>query len=171
MKSELGKKVLEMIKNDQVTLEEGTQLIKGIRHNNSINNSGKPVNLEQNLSSRLTTNIPQFRDIAIIGMSGTFPDASDVNEYWNNLTMGKDSVREIPENRWTTDGFYDQVSNTPHADYSQWGGFLSDIDRFDPTFFNISPKEAELMDPQQRRFLQEAWSALEDAGYPPKELA
>jgi acyl transferase domain-containing protein len=149
--NDLTKIVLKLIKNHNITPEEGVQLVKGLQHDNS------PIH--------------QFQDIAIIGMSGKFPDAIDVNEYWNNLTVGKDSVREIPENRWVLDGFYDPDSNAPNKSYSKWGGFLSDIDRFDPSFFNISPKEAERMDPQQRLFLQEAWSALEDAGYPPKDLA
>ena len=98
-------------------------------------------------------------DIAVIGISGRFPDAEDVNQFWENLIAGKDSVREIPPDRWDADGLS-----------CKYGGFLSDIDRFDPLFFGISPKEAELADPQQRLFLQEAWHALEDAGYSPEEL-
>ena len=106
--------------------------------------------------------------IAVIGMAGRFPDARDVNEFWNNLAGGKDSVREIT--RWNPDQYYDLEPGTPGKSNSKWGAFLSDIDQFDPLFFNISPKEAELMDPQQRLFLEEAWKALEDAGYSNKAL-
>ncbi len=101
--------------------------------------------------------------IAVIGMAGKFPDAEDINEFWENLTIGKDSVREIPADRWNINGQMKNVS-------CKCGGFLSDADRFDPLFFGISPKEAVLTDPQHRLFLQEAWHALEDAGYSPEDM-
>ncbi|MGV7002864.1 beta-ketoacyl synthase N-terminal-like domain-containing protein, partial [Priestia megaterium] len=106
--------------------------------------------------------------IAIVGISGRFPDAKNVKEFWDNLKKGKDSVKEI--NRWDMDAFYHPVPQTPGKSYSKWGGFLSDVGMFDPLFFNISPKEAEFMDPQQRLFLEEAWKAIEDAGYSNVEL-
>jgi acyl transferase domain-containing protein/acyl carrier protein/SAM-dependent methyltransferase len=105
---------------------------------------------------------------AVIGMSARFPDAGDTDEFWNNLASGKNSVREIT--RWNTAEFYDPNPRTTGKNHCKWGGFLSDIDTFDPLFFNISPKEAELMDPQQRIFLEQAWKALEDAGYCGKEI-
>ncbi|PEM80928.1 hypothetical protein CN627_29625, partial [Bacillus wiedmannii] len=108
------------------------------------------------------------QEIAIIGISGRFPDAENVMKFWDNLQEGKNSVREI--DRWDMDAFYDPVPQTPGKSYSKWGGFLSDVGMFDPLFFNISPKEAELMDPQQRLFLEEAWKAIEDAGYSSEEL-
>lgn len=97
---------------------------------------------------------PHSKDIAIIGMSGLFPDAPDLKAYWSNLYQGKDSVREIPADRWSW-----QDKTLP------WGAFIDDIDAFDAAFFNISPHEAELMDPQQRLFLQTVWNCIEDAGY------
>ncbi|UCH94145.1 MAG: SDR family NAD(P)-dependent oxidoreductase [Candidatus Aminicenantes bacterium] len=106
--------------------------------------------------------------IAVIGMSGRFPDAVNVDEWWQNLAAGKNSVKEAQ--RWDTDTFYDPDPQVLDKSYCKWGGFLSGIDEFDPLFFNISPKEAEMMDPQQRLFLEEAWKALEDAGYADKEL-
>ena len=54
--------------------------------------------------------------------------------------------------------------------YSKWGGFLDNVDKFDPLFFSISPREAELMDPQERLFLETAWWTLEDAGYTTSRL-
>jgi acyl transferase domain-containing protein/NAD(P)-dependent dehydrogenase (short-subunit alcohol dehydrogenase family)/SAM-dependent methyltransferase/acyl carrier protein len=101
--------------------------------------------------------------IAVIGMSARFADADNIHEFWNNLVAGRDSVKEIT--RWNVENFYDPDPQVTDKSYCKWGGFLTDIDQFDPLFFNISPKEAELMDPQQRIFLEQAWKALEDAGY------
>jgi len=109
-------------------------------------------------------------DVAIIGMSGRFPGAENTRQYWYNLTHGIDSVTEVPPERWDVNLFYDPDIHAPGKTYCKWGGFLVDVDKFDPLFFNISPAEAELLDPQQRLFLQEAWRALEDAGYSAESL-
>jgi acyl transferase domain-containing protein/7-keto-8-aminopelargonate synthetase-like enzyme/acyl carrier protein/SAM-dependent methyltransferase len=102
-------------------------------------------------------------DIAIIGMSGQFPGANNLDEFWENIALGKNSISEIPKSRWDIKKHFD--STKPAETGYQKGGFLTEIDKFDPLFFNISPKEAELMDPQQRLFLECSWKALEDAGY------
>ena len=107
----------------------------------------------------------QTSDIAVIGMSGRFPGAGNLREYWANLASGRDSIGEIPADRWDVDRYYDPDPQIPDKMYCKQGGFLENIDQFDPLFFNISPKEAELMDPSQRLFLEEAWRAFEDAGY------
>ncbi|MFT7008181.1 MAG: polyketide synthase PksN [Colwellia sp.] len=112
------------------------------------------------------------RDIAIIGLAAKFPEADTLDEFWTNLSQGRDSVTEIPQDRWDINGFYRK--NDPKAaeqqsskltSYSKWGGFLNDVDKFDPLLFGISPREAELIDPQERLFLQSAWHTFEDAGY------
>lgn len=103
--------------------------------------------------------------VAIIGVSGRYPQAADLNAFWDNLVHGRDCVTEIPPDRWSTEGFYDPAGG-PGKSYTKWGGFLSDIDKFDPLFFNVSPKEADMIDPQERLFLQTVWHTLEDAGYP-----
>jgi acyl transferase domain-containing protein len=105
------------------------------------------------------------RDIAIIGMAGQFPGASNLSRYWENLVAGRDCITPIPKDRWDGDAFYDADPRRPGRSTSRWGGFLADVDLFDREFFGISPREALYMDPQQRLFLQEAWKALEDAGY------
>ncbi|HYJ85573.1 MAG TPA: SDR family NAD(P)-dependent oxidoreductase, partial [Pyrinomonadaceae bacterium] len=115
-----------------------------------------------------TVTLQQTQDVAVIGISGQFPEAKNIHEYWNNLSGGRNSVREIT--RWKDDEFYDPDPRALNKSYSKWGGMLDDIHQFEPTFFSISPREAELMDPQQRLFLQETWKALEDAGYSDKEL-
>ncbi|MFB9326110.1 SDR family NAD(P)-dependent oxidoreductase [Paenibacillus aurantiacus] len=108
--------------------------------------------------------------VAIVGMSGVFPMAKDVHEFWRNLLEGKDCIGELPENReaWFKTGG-DSAEAAGRA--VRWGGFVEDIDLFDPLFFGISPKEAELMDPQQRLLLMQAWKALEDAGCNPRTLS
>lgn len=111
-----------------------------------------------------------YRKIAIIGMSGKFPNAKNLKEYWENIRNGVDCVSEIPKSRWNHDLYYDENSKVPGKTNTKWMGVVPDIDQFDPLFFNISPLEAETMDPQQRLFLMEAWSALEDAGYTSKKL-
>ncbi|MFY0578025.1 SDR family NAD(P)-dependent oxidoreductase [Cystobacter fuscus] len=111
--------------------------------------------------------------IAIVGMSGRFPQAKNLHEYWQNLAAGRDCITEIPADRWSLDGFYHADRNEAVAlgkSYSKWGGFLDGFADFDPLFFNISPHEAMNMDPQERLFLQESWKALEDAGYTRQRL-
>jgi acyl transferase domain-containing protein/acyl carrier protein len=107
-------------------------------------------------------------EIAIVGMSGRFPDARDVAEFWRNLESGRSSVKEIT--RWKEEELFGSGPGVSARSATKRGGLLSDIERFDPLFFNISPREAELMDPQQRLFLEEAWKAVEDAGYSDREL-
>ena len=104
-------------------------------------------------------------DIAIIGLAGRYPQAGSLEEFWANLSQGKDSITEIPSERWDHKLYYDEDRNKPGKTYSKWGGFIDGVDLFDPLFFNISPREAELMDPQERLFLECVHATLEDAGY------
>ncbi|PWK14994.1 SDR family NAD(P)-dependent oxidoreductase [Tumebacillus permanentifrigoris] len=105
------------------------------------------------------------QDIAIIGLSGRYPGAENLKQFWENLKAGKNSITEIPEDRWNHRLYYDERKNTVGKTYGKWGGFVDGVDQFDPLFFNISPREAEMMDPQERLFLQSAYEAIEDAGY------
>ena len=108
--------------------------------------------------------------IAIIGMAGQFPDADDLDEFWANLAAGRDSVREVPADRWDWRERFSPDRRAPLRSYSRWGGFLRDPAGFDPLFFRCTPREADLMDPHQRLFLMAAWRALEDAGYADRAL-
>ncbi|NHI05599.1 polyketide synthase modules-related protein [Streptomyces sp. KO7888] len=103
-------------------------------------------------------------DVAVIGVSGRYPQAADLEEFWENLRAGRDCIREVPADRWN-DGRYAE------AGAGRWGGFLDDIDRFDPLFFQISLLEADYLDPQERLFLQCAHHTLEDAGYTAERLS
>ncbi|WP_346660113.1 SDR family NAD(P)-dependent oxidoreductase [Streptomyces sp. WMMB303] len=109
--------------------------------------------------------------VAVIGLSGRYPDAEDLDAFWDNLVAGRDAVTEIPARRWDPDRDFHPERGTPGASYSRWGAFLDGADRFDPLFFDISPREAALMDPQERLFLQTAWHAVEEAGYRAADLA
>jgi acyl carrier protein len=109
--------------------------------------------------------------IAIIGASARFPQAADLAEFWRNIRDGRDCISEVPGDRWNIQEHYDPDPQAPDMSYSKWMGSIDGIDRFDAAFFNITAMEAELMDPQQRLFLQHAWHAIEDAGINPTKLA
>jgi len=109
-------------------------------------------------------------EIAVIGLAGRYPDADTIAAFWENLKAGKDSVTEVPASRWSWQEFASWKTASGKT-ISRWGGFLDDVDCFDAGFFRISPAEAELIDPQERQFLEMAWSACEDAGYTPAGLA
>nr|VFJ45201.1 MAG: thioester reductase domain-containing protein [Candidatus Kentron sp. DK] len=108
--------------------------------------------------------------IAIIGMGCRFPGADSPDAYWRLLRDGIDAITEVPRERWDIDAWFDPDPEAPGKIYAREGGFLSDIDQFDPGFFGISPREAVDMDPQQRLLLEVAWEALENAGRVPGEL-
>ena len=103
--------------------------------------------------------------IAIIGLSGRYPEAVDIEAYWRNLREGKDCIIEVPKERWVWREYFSEDRSQSGRHYSKWGGFIAGVDEFDPLFFNMAPKEAKYIDPQERLFLQHVWMAIEDAGY------
>ncbi|MGE5655107.1 MAG: SDR family NAD(P)-dependent oxidoreductase, partial [Actinomycetota bacterium] len=103
-------------------------------------------------------------EIAIVGIEGRYPQSPNLETYWNNLCSGRSCVEEIPSLRWDHAPYFSQTKQ-PNRTYSKWGGFLEGVDLFDPLFFNISPREAEQTDPQQRLFLESVWHLMENAGY------
>jgi polyketide synthase PksN len=114
---------------------------------------------------------PGDEGIAIIGLAGRYPRARDLASFWDNLCRGVDCISEIPVERWDHGRYYDADPHQPGKTYAKWGGFIDGVAEFDPQFFGIAPSEAELIDPQERLFLQCAWAALEDAGYTREMLA
>ena len=108
--------------------------------------------------------------IAVIAVACRFPGAPDPDAYWRLLADGVDAIREIPEDRFDVDEFYDPDQQAPGKIYTRNGGYLDRVDEFDPEFFGISPREAVWMDPQQRLMLEIAWEGLERAGYAPSSL-
>lgn len=113
----------------------------------------------------------RIEPIAIIGMGCRFPGGADNPEaFWQLLREGRDAITEIPPDRWDVESYYDPDPETPGKIYTRYGGFLDQIDQFDPQFFGISPREAVSLDPQQRLLLEVTWEALENAGQAPDQL-
>src|SRR5438045_467740 len=108
--------------------------------------------------------------IAIVGMSGRYPDARNLTNFWDNLVQGKNAIREAPLSRFNVSDYYDPNPAVCGKTCSKWLGALDDIEYFDPLFFHLSPAEVEVMDPQYRLFLEEGYKAFEDAGYSPELL-
>ncbi|MFI5298531.1 MAG: amino acid adenylation domain-containing protein [Polyangiales bacterium] len=102
--------------------------------------------------------------VAIIGMSGRFPGAYDVDELWDNLVHGVESVTFFTKEQLGP-GLDPEITGSPHYVFAR--GIIPDGDKFDAEFFGINPAEAKVTDPQQRVFLELAWTALENAGYAP----
>jgi len=109
--------------------------------------------------------------LAIIGMSGVMPQSPDLDTFWRHLEQGADLISEIPPERWDWRAIHGDPHGSENRTDIKWGGFMPDVDQFDPLFFGLSPKEAECMDPQQRLFLETVWKTIEDAGYRPSALA
>jgi malonyl CoA-acyl carrier protein transacylase len=109
--------------------------------------------------------------IAIIGIGCRFPGAKNPEEFWQLLREGRVAVTQVPPERWDVDAFYDPNLESDNKMNTRWGGFLEDVDKFDPLFFGVSSREASAMDPQQRLLLEVTWEALENAGLAPAQLA
>jgi acyl transferase domain-containing protein len=111
--------------------------------------------------------------IAIIGIAGQYPLASNLGEYWNNLATGRNCITVLEREGWDLTELYEPDVETAietGKSYCKWGGLLEDFACFDPMFFQISPAEAFSIDPQERIFLQSCWEVIEDAGYTREQL-
>jgi acyl transferase domain-containing protein/NAD(P)-dependent dehydrogenase (short-subunit alcohol dehydrogenase family)/acyl carrier protein/SAM-dependent methyltransferase len=109
--------------------------------------------------------------LAIIGAGCRLPGgADDLDSFWTLLANGTDAIDKIPGDRWNIADWYDPDPDTPGKMTTREGGFIKNVDQFDPEFFGISPREAESMDPQQRLLLEVSWEALENAGQNPSRL-
>jgi len=109
--------------------------------------------------------------IAIIGLGCRFPGGAHTPDaFWQLLVSGRDAIRETPASRWDLSAFYDPDPTAPGKTYTKNGGFLDEVDLFDPEFFGISHREAISLDPQQRMLLEVTWEALEYASQAPDRL-
>jgi acyl transferase domain-containing protein/NADPH:quinone reductase-like Zn-dependent oxidoreductase/NAD(P)-dependent dehydrogenase (short-subunit alcohol dehydrogenase family)/acyl carrier protein len=109
--------------------------------------------------------------IAIIGIGCRIPGgANNPEEFWQLLRAGRSGVREIVSDRWDANAYYDPDPDAPGKIATSFGAFLDQVDRFEPQFFEIAPREALTMDPQQRLLLEVSWEALENAGQSPTGL-
>ncbi len=102
-------------------------------------------------------------EVAVVGMAGRFPGARNVEEFWQNLRAGKESITHFSAEELLRYG--DREASIANPNYVRVGRIIEDDDQFDAALFGYSPREAELVDPQQRLFLECAWEALEHAGY------
>ncbi|MER7986302.1 SDR family NAD(P)-dependent oxidoreductase [Streptomyces noursei] len=109
--------------------------------------------------------------IAVVGMSGRFPQAEDLDAFWRNLRDGRDCIAEVPADRWDWRALFGDPLQEPGRTNVKWGGFMDGVADFDPLFFGIAPRDAVHMDPQQRLLMLYVWKALEDAGYAADALA
>ena len=107
--------------------------------------------------------------VAVIGMSLRFPGAETVDAYWQNLVDGIESITTFNDDELRAAGIAPELIADPN--YVKARGLFKDPEYFDAAFFGISVREAELMDPQQRVFLETCWAALEDAGQDPARYA
>ena len=110
--------------------------------------------------------------VAIIGMACRFPGgATSPDKLWENLLNGVDAIIDIPKDRWDIRKFFDEEQDKPGKMYVKQAGFLKErIDQFDPMFFGMSPREADVVDPMQKILLEVSWEAFEDAGITSKQL-
>lgn len=104
-----------------------------------------------------------FEEIAIIGLSGRFPGASNVKQFWSNLRGGVEGISFFSDAEMEASGISSELFKNPN--YIKAKGVIDDVEMFDASFFGLTPREAEIMDPQHRLFLECAWEALENAGY------
>ncbi|OJJ26260.1 short-chain dehydrogenase [Roseofilum reptotaenium AO1-A] len=103
--------------------------------------------------------------IAIVGMACRFPGgATDPSKYWSLLHDGIDAITPVPGDRWDVSAYYDPDPEVLGKTYTKEGGFIEQVDQFDPLFFGISPREAASLDPQYRLLLEVTWEALENSG-------
>src|SRR5689334_16212924 len=103
--------------------------------------------------------------IAIIGIGCRFPGGvNDPESFWKLLVDRRDAVSDVPNDRFNVERYFDPEPGIPGKTFAKRGGFLSQIDQFDPQFFGISPREAPYVDPQHRLLLETAWEAIENAG-------
>ena len=103
--------------------------------------------------------------IAVIGLGCRFPGGvRDAQSYWQLLQTGQDAIAVVPADRWDADAYYAADPDAPGKIVTRYGGFLDQVDQFDPALFGIAPREAASLDPQHRLLLETAWQALETAG-------
>ncbi|HET8681309.1 MAG TPA: beta-ketoacyl synthase N-terminal-like domain-containing protein, partial [Micromonosporaceae bacterium] len=99
--------------------------------------------------------------MAVIGVGCRFAgDVDSPDAFWDLLTSGRDGIGEVPPERWQSYVDRGPAFASTLRRVTRWGGFRSDVESFDAGFFGLTPREAELMDPQQRILLETTWDAL-----------
>lgn len=153
------KYILTQIKNQSIAPDEAKIMLSELRQ--------KKANLKE--------------DIAIIGVACKLPNSNNVDEFWDNILHGRNCFVTKPPEKMLLDELFKNPHYADLFDHKHWrkedenvenfvGGFIQDFDKFDANFFGIPPREARYIDPQQRVFMEVAWSAIEDAGYTDKSI-
>ena len=155
----------ESMHRDTDKLSEG-ESEPGNSRTRQLQQAGSRVELKDCGEARQRMNRRDGGDVAIVGIAGRFPGANNIEVFWNNLCEGIESVSMLSPIELRESGVAPEIFD--RANYVPARAVLEGIDLFDAEFFNVTPKEAELMDPQQRLFLECAWEALEHAGYNPE---
>ena len=114
-----------------------------------------------------TANVAET-DIAVVGMAAHLPGAADIAAYWANLSAGVESIRSLTEEELLAAG--EPAARIRKSNYVPAAAVLDGFETFDADFFGFSPKEAAILDPQHRQFMEVAWEALENAGHPPENF-
>lgn len=127
------------------------------------------VHIEQAVLPEEPASLEKPLDVAVIGMECIFPGAKNLEEYWRNIILGKDSVTEVPDERWNKDLYYHPDVDGPDVSHSKWGGFIPKID-FDPLAFGIPPQSLAAIEPTQLLTLLVAKRAMDNAGYADKSI-
>ncbi|RYP22779.1 hypothetical protein DL765_001488 [Monosporascus sp. GIB2] len=130
---------------------------------------GPRISITSNISDFIN-GINELSGVAVVGISANFPSGKGVQQLWETLEQGKSAASEIPATRFDVSQYYEQDGQGTSKSRklsTKYGNFLEDPFEFDPSYFNISPREAKSIDPQQRLLLQASLDALEDAGYAP----
>jgi len=117
------------------------------------------------MMNHLEADLNDNQDIAIIGISGRYPGANDIEQFWQNIRDGVESLSVFSEQELRNSGIEQELLN--NSNYVRSGSVISNISMFDASFFGYSPKQAEEIDPQQRLFLECAWEVIEKGGYSP----
>ncbi|HEX8186686.1 MAG TPA: beta-ketoacyl synthase N-terminal-like domain-containing protein, partial [Blastocatellia bacterium] len=130
---------------------------------------GTPIARTPGARQSATRRSSEQKELAIVGMAGRFPGAKNVDQFWNNLLSGVESITFFTDEELLSSGVDPAVLKAPN--YVKAKPVLEDVDLFDCAFFGYNPREAEVLDPQIRLFLECAWEALENAGYDSEKYA
>ena len=141
------------------TVREQADFIRDMKNGNEISDP-RQMDISQGVDTA-----GYLQRIAVIGMACRFPGAVNTDQYWENIRDGVESIRCFTSNELDEMGVPPEIYNAPN--FVRAAPVIDDIDKFDASFFGYSPREAEIIDPQQRIFLECAWTALENAGYDP----
>ena len=109
--------------------------------------------------------------IAIIGLTGRYPKAGDLDAFWQNLSKAEDCITEVPVERWDHEPYYSADPTEPNKSHCKWGGFLDDVDGFDALLFNISPADSAIMSNKDCLFMETVWTLFESAGITRQTIA